>query len=132
MKKILSLIVALCAYVTVSAQEYVNSERLYIYGIAYSLTDSVAYMTDLLYIENAQMKKSSGFLYGRSLLSSQLKKYMEDLGEKNLTCCVVYNPNLDKIDKDYVKQVAKYKKRGIEIRNVSQAEFRFTAVRDEE
>lgn len=132
MKRILTFIVALCAYISVSAQELVNADRLYIYGIAYSLTDSVAYMTDLLYIEKAQVKKSNGFLYGRQELSAQLKKHMEGLGEKNLVCCVTYNKDLDKMDKYYLKQVAKYKKRGIEIRNVSQAEFRFTAVRDDE
>ncbi len=142
MKKILTIMLATLTMTaaTASAQNndskgtkqesaIVEAGRIYIYGVAISPSDSIVYMTDELMLENIQIEKKTRFLVGRSELSQQLRDHMSAQGEVNRICSVTFSPNLNKLDKQYKKQLNKFMKRGFTVKNVSQADFRFQTVR---
>lgn len=111
--------------------DVVDAYEMYVYGVAFSPTDSVVYITEKQKLEGAQIHLRSKFLVARNELSNQLRKQMLLEGEKNYSCCVVYSQNMKDIDKKYLKQIAYYKKRGFTINNINQDRFVFKAVRTE-
>lgn len=68
-----TIILALMMLLSVAAK----AENAYIYGIAFSPTDSVIYMTDIRMLENVTINKKTLFLASRNEYASQMKKYME-------------------------------------------------------
>ena len=109
MKKIFLLIIALASISAVNAREpkdkdgkkgktkkievvsdIVDAHEMYIYGVAFSPIDSVAYITDIQKIDDAQIHLRTKFIVSRNEYSNQLKKQMLLEGEKNFSCCVVY------------------------------------------
>ncbi|MBQ0073676.1 MAG: hypothetical protein KBT34_05740 [Prevotella sp.] len=138
MKKIITLLIAVMAVACVNAQtkgsksSFTEAGTLYVYGLSYSASDSVVYITDLLMLNNAQMTKRTNFLVNRHELSAQLTKYMSSQGMQHYTSCIVFRKNLNKIDKDYQNTVEKLKKRGFLIKNIDQTKFRFETVREDE
>lgn len=140
MKRILTIILLIMSVMTLSAQKnakkvtdnsYHEVGRMFVYGVGYTPGDSIVYMTDLLYIENAQLTKRDRFLVNRNHLSIQLRSYLASVGKPNQTCCVTFHKNLNSIDKAYRKQLAWFKKKGILVLNVDQTKFRFETVRGE-
>lgn len=139
MKKILTMIMAAAVAMGVSAKgnqtpskTYVEAGTLYVYGVCFSASDSVVYMTDLLMLKDAQLMRKNQFLVNRNKVSQQFADYMAEQGEKNRTATITFGPNLNKVDKKYQKQVEALKKRGFLVKNVDQTKFRFESVREEE
>lgn len=105
-----------------------STSRVYLYGVAMSMQDSVVYMTDELILDDAVLYNKNTFLEGRDQLSAQLSDHMAQKGEKNRVCSVTFAKNVKKLDKKYLKQVEKLKKRGYLVKSVGQGEFRFKSV----
>lgn len=105
-----------------------STSRVYLYGVAMSMQDSVVYMTDELILDDAVLYNKNTFLEGRDQLSAQLSDHMAQKGEKNRVCSVTFAKNVKKLDKKYLRQVEKLKKRGYLVKSVGQGEFRFKSV----
>lgn len=105
-----------------------TTTRVYLYGVAMSMQDSVVYMTDELILDDAVLYNKKIFLEGRDQLSSQLSSYMAQKGEKNRVCSVTFAKDVKKLDKKYLKQTEKLKKKGYLVKSVGQGEFRFKSV----
>ncbi len=103
-------------------------DRLYVYGVAFSPTDSTIYITDELLVEGMSMEKKTKFLVHRDELSRQLQQHLAANGVENAVGSVTYNIKLSALDKQYLKQTARLKKRGYVVKSVDQTQFRFTAV----
>lgn len=140
MRNILTIIITIAAIIGISAKSYTGSKsngthiesgRMYIYGVSYSPSDSMVYMTDILYIDSTQVTRRNNFLVNRNLLSKQLTKHMDSKGMPNRTNSVTFKKNLNKLDKTYRSQVKTLQKKGFVIKIVDQTEFRFKMVRDE-
>lgn len=130
MKKLLIILVAALSCMTIKAQSHiVTVDPMYCYGVCFSPVDSTIYITDMLMLKGAQINKKTKFLVGRNELSAQFKRHMEALGIRNLTSCIMFNKNLNKLDKAYKKQVAKYEKQGFTVRQVDQTKFRYEVLR---
>lgn len=83
-------------------------KRVYMYGVSFNFNDSVAYMTDILYLDSMVINKD-GSLQNCADYSYQLKMFMEgSLGVVNQTCAVVYSDNRKKLEKRYVKTRKKF------------------------
>lgn len=148
MKKIFLLIIALASISAVNAREpkdkdgkkgktkkievvsdIVDAHEMYIYGVAFSPIDSVAYITDIQKIDDAQIHLRTKFIVSRNEYSNQLKKQMLLEGEKNFSCCVVYGQKLKKLEKKYQKLQKFYQKHGFKVNNIRSDRFVFKAVR---
>lgn len=105
-----------------------TTTRVYLYGVAMSMQDSIVYMTDELMLDDAVLYNKKTFLEGRDQLSSQLSNHMAQKGEKNRICSVTFAKDIKKLDKKYLKQAEKLKKKGYLVKNVGQGEFRFKSV----
>lgn len=108
-----------------------TTTRVYLYGVAMSMQDSVVYMTDELILDDAVLYNKKIFLEGRDQLSSQFASYMAQKGDKNHICSVTFAKDIKKLDKKYLKQADKLKKKGYLVKSVGQGEFRFKSVTKE-
>lgn len=119
-----SIILTLMLLLTVAAK----AENAYIYGIAYSPTDSVIYMTDIRMLENVTIYKKTQFLASRNEYASQMKKYMESIGVSDYACATVYKPTYKQIYADYTKLKKQYEKKGMLINIIDQLKFQFQPI----
>ena len=55
----------------------VREKPIYMFGFAISFVDSLAYITDVQYIESAYIDSKSKFLVGRNMYSVQLQHFLE-------------------------------------------------------
>lgn len=111
--------------------DIVDAHGMYVYGVAFSPVDSVVYFTDKMSMDDAQIHLRTKFLVAREELSSQLRNHMIFEGEKNRTCCVVFDKDSRKLDKKYQKQIDYYRKRDYLVKFISSDRFQFKAVRTE-
>ncbi len=119
-----TIILALMMMLSVAAK----AENAYIYGIAFSPTDSVIYMTDIRMLENVTINKKTLFLASRNGYASQMKKYMESIGVTDYVCATVYKPTYKQIYTDYTKLKKQYEKKGILINTIDQLKFQFQPI----
>lgn len=104
------LLLALTA-LGLSAKSDVRTTKVYMFGFALSLTDSVVYLTDVQAVDSAQVEKKYGFLYGRSLYAAQLQSHIENTHNKpNTTCVVFFNPKKSKLEGEYIEIRKRYSK----------------------
>lgn len=111
-------------------------KNLYVFGCSASFTDSLVYITEVQVIEGADYDKKTKMLENRDAYSSQLKQYCADKrNQPHRTCLVMFSDNEKDITKKRnklktlytVKSPGKY-----DVRYISNDEFSFTVVKDEE
>ena len=112
-KFIRNLLLALALLLTASvyAEKAPKQQRIYIFGVATSFTDSTAYMTEVQALDSAYIG-NHGFLTYRTLYSVQLQNLMETIGKPDMTCCVIYALNEKKAIKLFDKVRKRYTKDG--------------------
>lgn len=108
MKHLLTLLLALGLALGVEAARP-RVQRVYIFGVAASFSDSVAFITPINVLDSAYIGKA-GMLTGRTLYSLQLANYLEQLGKPHMTCCVFFATKKPKLDKQYARIVKRYVK----------------------
>ena len=119
-----TIILSLMLLLSVAAK----AESAYIYGIAFSPTDSVIYMTDIRMLENVTIDKKTQFLASRNEYASQMKTYMESVGITDYVCATVFKPTYSEIQKDYTKLKKQYEKKGVLINTIDQLKFQFQPI----
>jgi len=80
----------------------------YIFGFAASFNDSTVYFTDIQEVKGAFMQEKTKFLVNRDEYSSQLHKYLENQGNKYMTCVTCYAFDRKDAQKKYDKMMKKY------------------------
>ena len=132
MKRVLFIILcslfiseALWAQGTPATAAKARRQQMYMFGVAASMRDSVAYITDLQNIE--AYVYANGFLADRSLYSLQLNNFM--VGKKNsenMTCAVFFSKSKSKAEKKFQKVRKKYRdKHNIFMEPLGKDVFRF-------
>ena len=111
MNKCKSLLLALMAMMALSSfaapkkNKGDEPKRVYLCGVSIDFNDSVAYMTDLCYIDSVLIDKD-GSLQNYSDYSHQLKTYLEGtLGEYGETCALIYSEKKSKLERRMEKIV---------------------------
>lgn len=103
-----------------------QDKQVYAFGVSASFTDTLVYYTDIHIIDSVSLDKS-GFLPNREMYSYQLKEYLEnEYKQKNGTCMIYFNEKKKKLDKEFSKLMAKYKKNNsIVMIAIPQDKFKF-------
>jgi len=104
------------------------TEQLDIYGFGFaaSFRDSVAFYTDIQILDSAKLIDNR-YLDMRYDYSYQLKYYLQDqLLKPDYVCMIFFNPDLKKLQKEYDKLLAKYRKEGTGLRQIPITDFKFS------
>lgn len=107
---------------------YVPAKEMYVYGVVYSLTDSVAYITDVAQVTDAYKQKKTKFLYARNEYSAQLEKYIKSVNVERPTVITVFDEARTVLEKKYTKMKARLQKDGYLVKNVSSVDFQYKGV----
>jgi RNA polymerase primary sigma factor len=102
------------------------AKTIYLYGVGFSAVDSVVYFTDEQRLDSMVMEKKTKFLEKRATLSEQLANYLTSIGESKYTAAIIYDTNLKKLDKKYIKHAKYYKKNGFTIKPADKSQFSFS------
>lgn len=101
-------------------------QRVYLFGGGINFLDSVAFVTDLQYLDSLYIEPD-GELRESYAYSGQLKFYLESTYElHDETCAVYYEVKEKKAQKRFEKMKAKLRKRGYFIHPVLKESFQFT------
>lgn len=126
MKYFKIVLLAVCVLTSLSVFSKGN-KPVYAFGISASFTDTIVFYTEVQVLDSVALDKT-GFLPQRESYSYQLKNYLE--ANKNLvnrTCMIYFSDNQRKLEKEYNKLLAKYKKqKNMSVTLVSKDEFLFT------
>lgn len=129
-KAVLCFCVLLCA-LSVRAQHDRRAPEMtpvYMFGLAASFTDSLAYITDIQRVDSAYLYKN-GFLADRPLYSRQLADKTEVMGHANMTCAVFFSPKKAAVEKKYLKVKRSYSRQhGVAVMPLGGNEFQFKAI----
>ena len=98
---------------------------IYLYGVGFSAVDSVVYFTDEQRLDS-MVFNSKKFLQNRATLSEQLTNYLTSIGESKYTGAIVFDTNLKKLDKKFLKDAKYYKKLGYTIKAADKSQFTFS------
>lgn len=102
-----------------------NKYGVYMVGVAASFQDSLVYMTDVQFVDSAQVD-GKGFLVERAQYSEQLHEFFgASQGDQHRTCFVLFNRKKKHIDKEANKLLQKYKKAGNSLIKPVDASFKF-------
>ncbi len=125
--KIISLLVFMTCVWTVRAEQKPKSDRVYMFGVSASFTDSVVYITDLQVVDTAYFLPRSGYLAERTLYSSQLQLFLEEqCGQTNQTGTVFYHRKRKKLERIYLSVKKKYAKdKAVVVQPLGTDRFRF-------
>jgi hypothetical protein len=99
---------------------------VYAFGVSASFVDTVVYYTGIHVIDSVSLDKE-GFLPTRELYSYQLKEFVEkEYAQKNSTSMIYFADKKKKIDKEYSKLMAKYKKnKDVTLKEIPADKFKF-------
>lgn len=118
-------IALLVAFVALSAFSLKKKSSVYAFGLSASFTDTVVFYTEVQLLDSVSLGKK-GFLPQRELYSYQLKNHLEyEKGEKNRTCMLYFSKNQAQLEKEKSALLAKYKKNGVVLKELSKDEFSF-------
>lgn len=126
MKKILLTILFTLAFsLTASADK--GQEGVYVMGVSFSFADSVAYFTEIQFIEGVELEKKSKFLPDRQHYTYELKDYMTfNENRPGRTSVILFSKKLKslKTQEQKVKNRLE-KRRGLTVRYLGD-KFKFT------
>ena len=107
------------------APEKLYAKTIYLYGVGFSAVDSVVYFTDEQRLDS-MVFNSKKFLQNRATLSEQLTNYLTSIGENKYTGAIVFDTNLKKLDKKFLKHAKYYQKLGYTIKAADKSQFSFS------
>lgn len=88
----------------------VKQQTVYIFGYAFSMLDSVAYITPVQCLDSVFIDSRTGFLIDRPMYSMQYQVYLEDsLSQKNMTATVMFHKKKGSAEKKYAKVMKRTK-----------------------
>ena len=127
------LLALLMAVSGVSARKS-QVEKMYVFGLAASFTDTIVHFTPIMEVDSAWFSRKKSFLMGREEYSYQLRDYLAtQLSMPQRTCIVVYGKKLKAVEKKRAKMLRLYTEppkgaRQFDVRYIEQKDFRFKAV----
>jgi len=122
----------LLAATTVQAKKVITP-KMYIFGFAASFNDSIVHLTGIQAIDSVWTDSKTKFLLEREQYSYQLRDYLASQDMSERTCIVVYNQDLKKLQKQWLKMkrlyaVGKDGKVHFDMRAIEDKDFAFRKV----
>ncbi len=130
---IISILALLLCVSGAKAKKSNQVQKIYIFGMAASFTDTIVHFTPIEEIDSAWIEKKR-FLLGREEYSYQLREYLSSqMLMPQRTCIVVYDKKRKKLEKKYARMMRLYtthpkKGRSYDVRHIEQKDFRFKSV----
>ena len=78
-------------------------QRVAMFGVGISFTDSVVYETEVQVLDSVWVNPGHDFLEDRTLYSLQLQYFMEQQGVKNAVCTVLFNKSPSSLKSQWEK-----------------------------
>lgn len=107
-----------------NAEAKIKQKPVYMFGFAISFVDSVAYITDVQYIDSSFIDTKTKFLVGRNMYSLQLQEFLaKNEGCMHPVTAVFFGKKKEKMEKKMLSVRRRFE-RDSKIKNVS---FNFRA-----
>lgn len=105
----------------------------YLFGVAISMTDSTAFVTDIQTVDSLITDKD-GFIPYEEEYSLQLKLYLENnMKLRDRVCAVFYDTDTKDLEKEYKKVLTKLKtKNKYQVSELKSSDFKFQLYKEEE
>ena len=127
------LIVAAIVPAAMTAKN-VKLPKVYMFGFAASFNDTIVHFTDVQAVDSVWMDSKTHFLLGRENYSNMLRNYLDQqLQMPHRTCIVIFDKNLKRVQKKYLKMKKLYTAEGKKVKNhndirmIAKSEFQFKA-----
>ena len=127
------LIVAAIVPAAMTAKN-VKLPKVYMFGFAASFNDTIVHFTDVQAVDSVWMDSKTHFLLGRENYSNMLRNYLDQqLQMPHRTCIVIFDKNLKRVQKKYLKMKKLYAAEGKKVKNhndirmIATSEFQFKA-----
>lgn len=99
-KSLFYVLFLLACLVGQSAEAKVKQKPVYLFGFATSFVDSLAYVTDVQYMDSSYVDAKTKFLVGRNLYSVQLQQFLiKNEGCKHPITSIFFGKKKEKMDK---------------------------------
>lgn len=107
-KKLFFLILSAGLLAASGMNAKVKQKSLYMFGVAFSFTDSTVYTTDISYVDSVTVDTKTHFLMDRNLYAIQMEEHVaQTYGIQNVITAVYY----DTKKKDLTKKLLSVKKK---------------------
>ena len=128
-----AFIVAAVFPAVTAAAKGVVAQKGYMFGFAASFNDTIVHFTEIQPMDSAWVDSKTQFLMGREQYTHALRSYLGMQGMPHRTCIVIYDKNLNKLQKRYVKMKKLYaddkkQKNRNDIRTIAASDFQFTPI----
>ena len=126
------LVVVLCTSATLQKGDKKKKDKMepeaaqvYGFGFASSFIDTLAFYTDIQLLDSAKLVDGK-YLDQRYQYSYQLKDYLAvGQNKPDYVCMIFFNKDKKKLQKEYDKLLAKYRKSGLGLRAIAATDFKF-------
>ena len=115
--------------------KHVVVPKVYMFGFSASFNDTIVHFTEIQTVENVWMDNKTHFLLGRENYSNMLRDYLAQQQMPQRTCIVIFDENLKKLQKKFLKMKKLYTKaRGKKVKNhndvrtIATDDFKFKAI----
>ena len=99
-KSLFYVLFLLACLVGQSAEAKVKQKPVYLFGFATSFVDSLAYVTDVQYMDSSYVETKTKFLVGRNIYSIQLQQFlMKNEGCKHPVTSIFLGKKKEKVEK---------------------------------
>jgi hypothetical protein len=128
-----ALVISAAMTTTLTARNVVVPQA-YMFGFAASFNDTIVHFTEVQAVDSVWMDSKTHFLSGRVNYSNALREYLASQQFPHRTCVVIFDKNLKRLQKKYMKMKKLYAGDGKkarhdnDIRTIATSEFRFRAV----
>ena len=114
-----------------NAEAKIKQKPVYMFGFATSFVDSLAYITDVQYIDSSFIDTKTKFLVGRNMYSLQLQEFLaKNEGCMHPVTAVFFGKKKEKMEKKMLSVRRRFE-RDFKIKNVS-CNFRAEKYNEEE
>lgn len=102
-----------------NAEAKIKQKPVYMFGFAISFVDSVAYITDVQYIDSSFIDTKTKFLVGRNMYSLQLQEFLaKNEGCTHPVTAVFFGKKKEKMEKKMLSVRRRFE-RDFKLKNVS-------------
>lgn len=84
------------------AQDKNTPKRVYAFGYAETLNDTVIYITQIQELEGAELD-NKGFIHFRESYDAQLQHYLMSVQKSHTMCITIYGTSRSKLEKKFIR-----------------------------
>lgn len=123
-----TLIILQLAFVAITSAMAETRDKVYVFGYATCLGDSVIYLSAIQPLDSAIIDHKTKFLNYREDYARQMENALQKIYGKHFTSALVFSSQRSRLEKKYVKLRRYYNKKPIRIEEVPTTTFHFIPI----